>query len=72
MKKPTKRSTVQELRPEYDFSKGIRGKYAQRYAEGSNIVLLAPDVAKAFPTADAVNQALRGLMEIAGRTVATR
>jgi uncharacterized DUF497 family protein len=72
MKKPTKRSTSKGMRPEYDFSKGVRGKYAQRYAEGTNIVVLAPDVAKAFPNADAVNAALRGLIEVAGRTVATR
>jgi hypothetical protein len=52
-----------ELRPEYDFSKGVRGKYAKRYAEGTNIVRLDPDVAKAFPTAQSVNEALRGLME---------
>ncbi|MCI0360064.1 MAG: hypothetical protein L0211_16425 [Planctomycetaceae bacterium] len=71
MKKPAKRKT-RDLRPEYDFSRGVRGKYAKRYAEGTNIVVLAPDVAKAFPSADAVNQALRGLMEIAGRTIATR
>ena len=72
MKKPAKRKSAGQLRPDYDFSKGIRGKYAKRYAEGTNIVVLAPDVARAFPSADSVNQALRGLMEIAGRTVATR
>jgi len=48
-----------EMRPEYDFSKGVRGKYAKRYAEGSNVVVLDPDVAAAFPDAGAVNQALR-------------
>ena len=48
-----------DMRPEYDFSKGVRGKYAKRYAEGTNVVLLEPDVAAAFPTAEAVNQALR-------------
>ena len=52
-----------ELRPEYDFGKGVRGKYAKRYAEGTNIVRLDPDVAKAFPTAQSVNDALRRLME---------
>jgi len=71
MKKPAKRKT-DEMRADYDFSNGVRGKYAKRYAEGTNIVVLAPDVAKAFPNAEAVNQALRGLMEIAGRTVSTR
>jgi hypothetical protein len=72
MKKPAKRKSTDALRANYDFSKGIRGKYAKRYAEGTNIVALAPDVAKAFPNADAVNHALRSLMEIAGRTVASR
>jgi len=47
------------MRPEYDFSKGVRGKYAKRYAEGTNVVVLDPDVAAAFPTAEAVNRALR-------------
>lgn len=72
MKKRTKTTGNDELRPEYDFSQGLRGKYAKRYVEGTNIVVLAPDVAKAFPTADSVNAALRGLMEIAGRTVQSR
>lgn len=49
------------MQPEYDFRGGVRGKHARRYAEGTNLVLLAPDVAKAFPTANAVNRALRAL-----------
>ncbi len=49
----------------YDFSNGVRGKYARRYAEGTNVVVLAPDVAAAFPDADAVNEALRALIKIA-------
>lgn len=49
---------------EYDFSKGIRGKYAKRYAEGTNVVVIEPDVAKFFPDHDSVNQALRSLTEI--------
>jgi hypothetical protein len=56
-----------ELRPEYDFSqlKGrVRGKYAERYQEGTNLVLLAPDVAEAFPDADSVNEALRFLIRV--------
>jgi hypothetical protein len=59
-----------ELRPEYDFSKmkgGVRGKYVERYRTGTNVVLLDPDVAQAFPTSDAVNEALRMLMQIAQR-----
>ncbi|HCG03270.1 MAG TPA: hypothetical protein DEV93_22375 [Chloroflexi bacterium] len=53
--------------PEYDFRGGVRGKYAKRYAEGTNVVLLDPDVAAAFPDAAAVNAALRALAEIALR-----
>ncbi len=57
-----------ELRAEYDLSQlkgGVRGKYAKRYSEGTNLVLLAPDVAEAFPNDEAVNDALRLLMKIA-------
>ncbi len=57
-----------ELRPEYDYSQlegGVRGKYAQRYHAGTNLVLLEPDVAKAFPSDEAVNEALRLLIRIA-------
>ena len=50
-----------DLQPEYDFSKGVRGATAARYAQGTNIVLLEPDVAKVFPNAAAVNKALRTL-----------
>lgn len=59
-----------ELRPEYDFSKmagGIRGKYVERYRAGTNLVLLDPDVAQAFPTDASVNEALRLLIQIAQR-----
>ena len=59
-----------ELRPEYDFAKmqgGVRGKYVQRYRSGTNLVLLDPDIAKAFPTDASVNQALRLLLQIASR-----
>ena len=53
-----------ELLDEYDFSQGVVGKYAKQYAEGTNIVLLDPDVAKVFPDSEAVNQALRALAQI--------
>ena len=59
-----------DMRPEYDFSelKGrVRGKYVERYREGTNLVLLDPDVAAAFPDAKAVNEALRLLMDVAQR-----
>ena len=49
---------------EYDFSKGIQGKYAKKYNEGTNIVVIDPDVAKFFPDPDSVNEALRSLIEI--------
>ena len=55
-----------ELRPEYDFSQlkgGVRGKYVERYREGTNLILLDPDVAAAFPDAKSVNDALRRLLE---------
>ena len=52
-----------EMLDEYDFSKGVIGKYAKQYAEGTNIVLLEPDVAKVFPDSAAVNQALRHIIQ---------
>ena len=45
----------EELRPEYDFSAGVRGKYAKQFAAGTNLVLLDVDVARAFPNADAAS-----------------
>jgi hypothetical protein len=53
------------LRNEYDFTGGERGKYAARYAEGTNVVFLDPDVAKAFTDSKSVNDALRALLKIA-------
>lgn len=50
------------LRAEYDFSRGVRGKYAKRFAEGSNVVVLDPDVAKRFGDSVSVNEALRSLL----------
>jgi hypothetical protein len=73
--KKTNRDSQDELRPEYDTAlirKGVRGKYAGRYKAGTNLVLLAPDVATAFPTAEAVNDALRLLMTVAQRTASAR
>jgi hypothetical protein len=54
-----------DLLDEYDFSQGIRGKNAQRFAGGTNLVVLAPDVAALFPDSEAVNDALRALVQIA-------
>lgn len=53
-----------DMLEEYDFSKGIRGKYAKKYSEGTNVVVIDPDVSKFFPDHDSVNQALRSLTEI--------
>ena len=53
-----------EIRAEYDFSKGVRGKYAKQYAEGSNVVVLDPDIVREFPTAKSVNEALRSLIPV--------
>lgn len=65
MKRAPKKQRDPDMLEEYDFGKGVRGKYAQRYAAGTNVVILAPDVAAAFPDADSVNEALRALMKIA-------
>ncbi|MEZ4712555.1 MAG: hypothetical protein R3A44_35535 [Caldilineaceae bacterium] len=58
-----------ELRPQYNLSEllkgAVRGKYAERYKEGTNLILLDPDVAQAFPTPEAVNEALRLVMQLA-------
>ena len=68
MRAKSKGEKVDELRPEYDLArllrKGVQGKYADRYREGTNLVLLAPDVAKAFPTEEAVNEALRLVIQL--------
>lgn len=64
------RQTPDTLRAEYsreDLGKGVRGKYYKEYCKGTNLVLLEPDVAKAFPNGAAVNKALRSLIEIASR-----
>ncbi|HZR82292.1 MAG TPA: hypothetical protein VFD92_14460 [Candidatus Binatia bacterium] len=64
--KKNKPSKNDDLRAEYDFTamrSGVRGKYAERLRKGSNVVLLEPDVAAAFPNAIAVNDALRAVME---------
>ena len=64
MKKATDRTTEPEMQGEYDFSHGVRGKHARRYAQGANVVVLEADVAKIFPTAAAVNDSLRALAGI--------
>ena len=68
MKKEIENEMEDELRSEYDFSQmqgGVRGKYIERYRAGTNLVLLDPDVARAFPNDIAVNDALRMLIQVA-------
>ena len=60
------------MRPEYDFSKAVRGVTAARYAEGTNVVLLDPDVAKIFPDTRAVNEALRTIARVTRTTLRQR
>ncbi len=67
MKKQTRQKPSQDkgvMRPEYDFSKGVRGKHAARYAEGTNVVVLEPDVAREFKTTEHVNEALRAVSKL--------
>jgi hypothetical protein len=71
MKKATKGTRVKkvsrrngdEMRAEYDFSGGVRGKYAKRYAEGTNLILLDPDLAAEFPDSRSVSRALRAYLK---------
>ena len=68
MKKASKKEMNDDLQPEYDLSKlkgGLRGKYAKRFRQETNLVLLSPDVAKYFPDEQSVNAALRSLADIA-------
>jgi hypothetical protein len=55
-----------DMRPEYDLRGGVRGKYYKQYVEGTNVVLLDPDVAAVFRDSESVNQALRVLIKAAG------
>lgn len=53
-----------DMLDEYDFSKGIRGKYAKEYKKGSNVIILEPEVSEEFPTSESVNEALKYLVKI--------
>jgi hypothetical protein len=71
MKKESAAKRSDDLRPEYDLSQlqgGIRGKYYRRAAEGTNLVLIEPDLANLFPNSESVNRALRVLVEAAQAT----
>ena len=65
-KKPSKK---EEMRAEYDIRGGVRGKYYERYREGTNVVLLEPDVAAVFRNSQSVNRALRMLIDLARKQV---
>jgi hypothetical protein len=67
MNRKTNRRSADEMRPEYDFSGGVRGKFYKEYMKSTNVVLLDPDVAEVFPDSQAVNTALRALAELAKR-----
>ena len=68
MKKKSAKGKNDDLRSEYDLGEllktGVQGKYADRYREGTNLVFLSPDVAEAFPTAEAVNETLRLVLQL--------
>ena len=66
-KNPRNRRASAELKAEYDFSAGIRGKYVDRYKLGTNVILLEPEISEAFPDSKSVNEALRALLAIATR-----
>jgi hypothetical protein len=71
MKKQFEIEQDPDMLDDYDFSRGVRGKYVERFAQGSNVMVLSPDIAEIFPDSESVNQALRMLVEIAGRSTGT-
>ena len=70
MSQANKASPDKQMRAEYDLRGGVRGKYYERYRQGTNIVVLEPDIAAVFPDSAAVNQALRLLIRVAREQVA--
>ena len=62
----------EEMRPEYDFSGGLRGKHYQAYQQGVNVVFLEPEIAEVFKNSESVNHALRMLIELAGNELTRR
>ena len=68
MGKAETRSEDLDMRPHYDFSGGVRGKYVERFSGGCTVVVLDPDVAKVFPDAASVNETLRDLIAAKGGT----
>ena len=67
-----KDASVGEMRPEYDFTGGVRGKYTRRMTKGSLLVVLDPDVAKVFPDARSVNAVLRAIAKVIRRPAGAR
>ncbi|MDP3047447.1 MAG: hypothetical protein Q8O07_08225 [Chloroflexota bacterium] len=65
MKKVIETRRDPDMLDEYDFSKGVRGKYAKHYAQGTNVVILSPDVAEVFTDSESVNEALRLFIKVA-------
>jgi hypothetical protein len=61
--------SVDDIRPEYDFTKGVRGKHHEAYTAGTNVVFLASDVARVFTDSESVNRALRLLLDLANKQV---
>jgi hypothetical protein len=72
MSRKINRKSKNDMRPEYDFTGGVRGKFYKEYMRGTNVVLLDPDVAAVFPDAVTVNDALRSLAQLAKRQVKSR
>lgn len=67
MKKASRPKADEDMLPEYDFSGGVRGKYAKRFPRGVKIAVLAPDVAEYFPDSDSVNEFLRTVIRVGRR-----
>lgn len=62
---------VEDMLPEYDFTRGVRGKHHEAYKAGTNVVFLEPDVAKVFKDSDSVNRVLRLLLDLANENAST-
>ena len=72
MSQVNKEKVGEQMRADYDIRGGVRGKYYERYQQGTNIVVLEPDVAEVFPNAEAVNEALRFLIKVVKDNKPTR
>ena len=71
MSQGTSTDADDEMRAEYDLSGGVRGKYYERYQQGTNVVFLDPDVAEVFRDSESVNEALRLIISVARRQVSS-